>query len=383
MKSKIKTGHCFVWEIGGTKTWIGVVRLANGEKPRIVGTPKSVTSNVADGPDATVRSYLAHLPEVAASAGLSVADVPLIAGTIPAPMDRRPDGSSVVVDMSNLINPAWLGTDYASLVHDIAAKSGLGFSDDLRVYWDNDGKAAGQGVLFEFSADVVANSIFVMLFFGTGVGGLTIAYGRILRGIGIGGEPGATLITFPNEPTYWNEKPRPSNRRKFEHFAARVALDRQLEHVLGKLSRHTLHPLHKVQLEPGDKCTIWQKRAGGVRKIADQSLNGVVDSNDFGLCLRLIDAQAEATGIYLAPLVHMLNPHFIVLGGGLTDPSLVSPAFNTHFQEQIRLHLDLNLSQVNFRSKSDYGYKFHVPTTGDCAPVIGVADLARSFWIDG
>lgn len=383
MRTKIRNAdHCFVIEIGGSKISLCLVQLNGTNTPTIIGQPKIINSMVARGPDETARSCLTQLPAIAAAAGILLADIPLISVTIPAPVSLDQDGGATVADRSNLGHDGWKGTDFAAVVTKLASSGQIAeFSRDLRVYGDNDAKAAGAGVLREFDPDVVASSTFHMLFFGTGIGGVTIINGQIVRGVGLAGEPGNTLINFPDEPTYWKGKRKLNNRRPFEHFAARVGLARQLEQIFDTESRCTLHPLRKVQLEAGDECSVWQKRAGRVREIANTwVVSSTHDPHEQELCIGLIDGCAHATAIYLAQPVLALNPHFIVLGGGLTDRSLVSQAFNDRFAGLIAHHLD-PLVMANFRSKRPWGYKFHFPNSGDAAAVIGAADLAHKFWI--
>ena len=382
MKQKTLPRHTFFAEFGGTKVACGVADRPEFKRPQVLGEPLTVPSLVAQGPEASARQGLIHMAKAAQVNGIPLASIPLIAATIPAPIDLRTDGGATVVELSNLQHPKWPGTDFAKLIRELAAGGSIGtFHPDLRVYVDNDAKCAGAGVLREFDPGVVKRSTFVCLFFGTGVGGVTIHHGEIVRGCGLAGEPGGTPIDFPNEATYWNGKRRSRNIRLFEHFAARMAFERQLKQIFETESRFTLHPLRNVFPEPGEDCTEWQKRAGKVRTIANDWIGETKhDVNEGDLCIRLFDGQAEAIGIYLAPLVMMLNPNFIVIGGGLTDPSIVSQGFIDRLLGNITKHLDNNVPMKNLRSTSPWGYKLYIPKSGDFAAVNGVVDLANSFW---
>ena len=375
-----------VVEIGGSKIGLAAVRFNENSAPTIIGEPKIITSMVSLGPEATAQQCLAALVGIAASAGIPLTAIPLISVTIPAPIDLQPDGSAIVVERSNLGHDDWVGCNFSAIFAGCACSDfGGKFHPNLRVYVDNDGKCAGAGVLLELPAEEVAASTYLMLAYGTGVGGLAFVYGRIVRGLGIAGEPGNFPFLFPNEPIYWGGVSDPNNYQIFELYAGRIGLARKLRRIFETEGRFPNHPLRDVQLDPAEcQKDVWQKRAGMVRGIADTYLTGnypeELRERECGLCLALIDSVAEATALFLLPQILILNPRSIIFGGGLTDLKAVSSQFVERFCEKTRQHLDRLLPMGNFRSHAKWGYQFYIPQDGDNAAVIGAADLAYKFW---
>ena len=89
-----------------------------------------------------------------------------------------------------------------------------------------------------------------------------------------------------------------------------------LPHLLdAKLADRPDHPLAKSTATPRDKA---------------MSLRGLAQKGD-ALAVELFDFQARALGLHVAKLAMVLDPRFVVIGGGLMDPESTSDAFRERY----------------------------------------------------
>jgi glucokinase len=65
------------------------------------------------------------------------------------------------------------------------------------------------------------------------------------------------------------------------------------------------------------------------------SLRGLAQKGD-PLAVELFDFQARAMGLHIANLALVLDPHFVVIGGGLMDPESTSDAFRERYLQTVR-----------------------------------------------
>jgi glucokinase len=65
------------------------------------------------------------------------------------------------------------------------------------------------------------------------------------------------------------------------------------------------------------------------------SLRGLAQKGD-DLALELFDFQARALGLHMAALVMALDPHYVVIGGGLMDPESTTDAFRERYLRVLR-----------------------------------------------
>jgi len=82
-----------------------------------------------------------------------------------------------------------------------------------------------------------------------------------------------------------------------------------------KLPAHPLHPLATSTAAPKEKA---------------MSLRGLAQKGD-ALATELFDFQARAMGLHVATLAMVLDPEFVVIGGGLMDPENTTDAFRARY----------------------------------------------------
>jgi glucokinase len=87
-----------------------------------------------------------------------------------------------------------------------------------------------------------------------------------------------------------------------------------------RLEAHPKHELARSPLGPRDRAL---------------ALRGLAQRGD-PLALELFDFQARAMGLHVASLVMVLDPRFVVIGGGLMDPEATTPAFRERYLRNVR-----------------------------------------------
>ena len=65
------------------------------------------------------------------------------------------------------------------------------------------------------------------------------------------------------------------------------------------------------------------------------ALRGLAQKGDT-LALELFDLQARAMGLHVATLAMVLDPQFVVIGGGLMDPESTTPKFRERYLRLVR-----------------------------------------------
>jgi glucokinase len=94
-----------------------------------------------------------------------------------------------------------------------------------------------------------------------------------------------------------------------------------------RLPDHPEHPLAKSTAAPKEKA---------------MALRGLAQQGD-ALAVELFDFQARAMGLHVAKLCMVLDPEFVVIGGGLMDPESTTEAFRARYlrtiSETTRPHL--------------------------------------------
>ena len=122
-----------------------------------------------------------------------------------------------------------------------------------------------------------------------------------------------------------------------------------------KLAEQPDHPLAHSPLGP-------KQRAFALRGLAQQGDQLAID---------LFDFQARAMGLHIANLVMVLDPQFVVIGGGLMDPESTTEPFRERYLHIIREAADPYLWPAQ-RERLTV-----VPATlGDLSQAIGAALVA-------
>jgi glucokinase len=87
-----------------------------------------------------------------------------------------------------------------------------------------------------------------------------------------------------------------------------------------RLEAHPGHELARSALGPKERA---------------MALRGLAQKGD-ALALELFDFQARAMGLHVAALAMILDPQFVVIGGGLMDPESTTPAFRERYLRIVR-----------------------------------------------
>jgi glucokinase len=87
-----------------------------------------------------------------------------------------------------------------------------------------------------------------------------------------------------------------------------------------RLPAHPGHPLAQSAATPKEKAL---------------SLRGLAQKGD-ALAVEIFDFQAKAMGLHIARLAMVLDPQFVVIGGGLMDPENTTEAFRQRYLQILR-----------------------------------------------
>jgi glucokinase len=271
-------------DLGGTKIMAGVVDVTTG---KVIGSARRRTR--AERGAAFMLDRLSGVIEGA----LEEAKVK------PAALAGMGIGAAGQVDRA-----AGVLLAAPNLAHDTA---NLPLAEEMRrrfktpVTLGNDVEVAAIGEL-RFGAGRDCPS-FLCVFVGTGIGGGIVFDGQLYRGAsGTAGEIGHMVVAAGGRHCGCG------NRGCLEAYASRTAITRTL---LGELHRgrpSVLRELLEGDPEPGPGSAAI--RSGLIRQ--------AVDAGD-ALVIATLDEAADYLSAGLASAINLLNPHRIVLGGGLIE----------------------------------------------------------------
>lgn len=186
----------------------------------------------------------------------------------------------------------------------------------------------------------------VGLFLGTGIGGGLVLDGRIFGGFNrTAGEIGHMVLEVGGP------KCGCGNRGCFEALASRTAIFRRLAEAI-KGGAKTLLP---ELLKPGEELS--DLKSGDLRKAIRRGDK---------LVERVVEEAAEYTGIAVANLINILNPQYVVLGGGVLD------ALGDEMMAII-----VETARDYTMPGTDKGIQILASKLGDQAGITGAAVLAR------
>ncbi|MCD2256186.1 ROK family glucokinase [Lactobacillus sp. CC-MHH1034] len=236
--------------------------------------------------------------------------------------------------VTGAFNLNWKTLQYVK--RDIEAGTGITFTID------NDANVAALGERWKGAGENEANVIFITL--GTGVGGGLIADGHLLHGVaGSGGEIGHVTVQ-PNGYLCTCGK-----RGCLETVASATGVVRVARDMAEEYSGDSKL---KATLDDGDE-------------ISSKIVFDLAKAND-PLALMVVDRVTNYLGLALANAANLLNPAFIVIGGGVSAAgdfllTRVDKAFKTNTFPNVRETTHLRLA-----------------TLGNEAGVIGAASLAKA-----
>ncbi len=266
-------------------------------------------TNSEAGPASVVRSWVGAVTEYLGQNELTWDKVEGVGLAIPGPFQRYG-----VLDRSANLPASFAGWDVqADYSRALAEKAGR----TVPLVIGNDGHCGGvaeaQRVRGEGTGSVL------MLAPGTGLGCAFIdAKGLPLAGDTLAGMEGAHM---PAPLQLLGVKPYPCGcGRDWGCIEAYTTLS-GLPHLLAdKLAGHPGHELSKSSATPKEKA---------------MALRGLAQKGD-RLALEIFDFQARAMGLHVANLSMILDPSFVVIGGGLMDHESTTEEFRARYLRIVR-----------------------------------------------
>ena len=269
----MRTSYAIGVDVGGTRIAAGLVE----RKGRMVKEERTLTPKEA-GPFAIVDAIIDLIEEV--SNGTHPSEIAGIGVGLPAQIDFLKQSVEFCTNLP------LAGIDVRSLIMSRVRHS---------VAIDNDGNCAGIGESRYGAAKKTRD--FVMITLGTGVGGALFFSGEPYRGSrGLGAEIGHMVIRLDGPPCPCG------GRGHIESFLGRPAIAAQGREAAG-----------------GRRGLAIREQAGGdpERVTAEDVVNAALKGDE---CAREILLEAGAIlGEALVGIVNLLNPHLIVVGGGIGE----------------------------------------------------------------
>ncbi|HJZ48265.1 MAG TPA: ROK family protein [Roseiflexaceae bacterium] len=313
------------------------------------GTTVSVSllqrpTNAQLGPQAVIEGWVAAITEYLDENGLTWDQVQGVGVAIPGP--RRSYG---VLERGPNLPESFIGFDvYTSYSGALAERAGR----PIALAVGNDGNMGGvaeaQRVRGSSSGSVL------MIAPGSGLGTAFIDH----RGLPLDGDTLAGMEAghMPAPLQLLDARPYPCGCGRTWGCVEVYTTLSGLPHLLAdKLTQYPEHDLAKSPLSPKERAL---------------ALRGLAQRGD-QLAVEIFDFQARAMGLHVAALVLALDPHFVVIGGGLMDSEATTEAFRERYLRIIRETAHPYLWPTQQASLSI------VPATlGDLSQAIGAALVA-------
>jgi glucokinase len=266
-------------------------------------------TNSAEGPQATVREWVAAITEYLAQNELAWDQVHGVGLAIPGPYQRYG-----VFDRSPNLPESFAGFDvhsaYSSALADRAGRA-------VPLVVGNDGNMGGVAEAQRARGETAATVL--LLAPGSGLGCAFIdRHGLPLDGDTLAGMEAAHM---PAPLHLLNARPHPCGCGRTWGCVEVYTTLSGLPYLLA--DRLERHPDHELARSPLDV----KHRAFALRGLAQQGDPLAVDVFDF---------QARALGLHVASLAMALDPRFVVIGGGLMDPEATTEPFRERYLRIIR-----------------------------------------------
>lgn len=310
-------------DLGGTKILAGV--FTPQLKP--VATAKSSTK--ADrGPKVVIERVARTIRDAIDEADLDLKAVRSIGIGAPGSIDSS---EGRVLFSPNL--PGWEG---------VALKKDLEKHLDLPVFVENDCNVCTLGV---HVAELGAKPRHMVgIFLGTGIGAGIIIDGRLFSGFNrTAGEIGHMVLEVGGP------KCGCGNKGCFEALASRTAIFRRIQNAV----------------KDGQKTLLVDMLGHDLDDLRSGDLRKAIRKGD-KLVEKVVEEAAEYTGIAVGNIINLINPEYIVLGGGVIDA------------------LEDDMMSIIVETAKDYampgsikGVEIVASSLGDHAGITGAAALAR------
>ena len=302
------------------------------------------STNLHLGPDAVVHSWVNAIGEYLEQNELSWDQVSGVGLAIPGPYLRYG-----VLDKSANLPDVFTGWDvHSAYSNALAAKAGRA----IPLIVGNDGNYGGVAEAQRVRGKT--NASVLMLAPGSGLGTAFIdSHGLPLDGDTLAGMEAGHV---PAPLHLLNIKPYPCGCGKNWGCVEVYTTISGLPYLLAeKLLEHPEHPLAKSDAPIKEKVL---------------SLRGLAQKGD-ALANEIFDFQARALGIHAASLCMVLDPSFVVIGGGLMDPESTTEAFRERY-----LRILKESAQPYLWSAQRNHISFVPATLGDLSQAIGAALVA-------
>jgi glucokinase len=216
---------------------------------------------------------------------------------------------------------------------------------NVPVVVENDANAAAWAE-FRFGAACTSGDSMVLFTIGTGIGGGIVINGQLVRGVhGIAGELGHTLMVPDGYPCECGR------RGCIEQYASGHALVRFAQHAAND--------------DPSSAEVLLELAGGSAAAITGPMVTSAAQAGD-PAALSAFNQVGSWLGLGLADIVQVLDPHVVVIGGGVIDAGelLLGPA-RASFHEALAQRDKLPVATICSG------------LLGNLAGLIGASDLAR------
>jgi glucokinase len=310
-------------DLGGTKILAGVFQSSL----KLIATSK--TSTKADrGPKAVIERVARTIRDAIDEADLDLRQVRAVGIGAPGAVNSA-DGR--VMFSPNL--PGW---------EDVALKRELEKALDVPVFVENDCNACTLGVQHGELGGKPKS--LVGIFLGTGIGAGIILDGKPYAGFNhTAGEIGHMVLEVGGP------KCNCGNRGCFEALASRSAIFRRIHSAV----------------KDGQKTILTEMLGDNLADLRSGDLRKALRKGD-KLVERIIEEAAEYTGIAVGNIINLINPQYVVLGGGLIDAL-----------EDEMMAIIVETAKDYAMTGTSKGVEIIASSLGDHAGITGAAVLAR------
>jgi glucokinase len=310
-------------DLGGTKILAGVFT----PQLKLTASAKSSTKSER-GPKAVIERIARVVRDAIDEADLDLKQVRAVGIGAPGSINSQ---EGVVLFSPNL--PGW---------EDVALKKDLEKELGVPVFVENDCNVCTLGVHVAELGGKPRHM--VGIFLGTGIGGGLILDGRLYGGFNrTAGEIGHMVLEVGGP------KCGCGNKGCFEALASRTAIFRRIQ----------------TAVKDGQKTVLTDLLGDGLDDLRSGDLRKALKKGD-KLVEKVIEEAAEYTGIAVGNVINLINPEYVVLGGGVIDA------------------LEDEMMSIIVETAKDYamegtskGVEIVASRLGDHAGITGAAVLAR------
>jgi len=310
-------------DLGGTKILAG----AFTSTLKLVATAK--TSTKADrGPKTVIERVARTVRDAVDEADLDIKQIKAVGIGAPGSIDSS---EGRVIFSPNM--PGW---------EDVQLRRELEKQLDLPVFVENDCNVCTLGVHVAELGGKPRH--LVGIFLGTGIGGGLILDGRLFSGFNrTAGEIGHMVLEVGGP------KCGCGNRGCFEALASRSAIFRRIE----------------TAVKDGSKTILLDMLGDDLDNLRSGDLRKAIKKGD-KLVEKVIEDAAEYTGIAVGNIINLINPEYVVLGGGVIDAL-----------EDEMMSIIVETAQDYAMTGTSKGVEVIASRLGDHAGITGAAVLAR------